>query len=71
MSIKNKAKNITSKEDTLIFINSRTGQILYNKIFEQEIDIIINYNKDLILLSFLTNIFIELEKLCNYKNNKL
>ena len=46
-------KNMLHKNDTLIFINSKTGQILYNKIFENEIKkIILNYIKDLILLSF-------------------
>jgi len=57
-------KIMIHKEDTLIFINSRTGQILYNKIFDQEIKKIIkNYSKDLILLSFYDKLY-----LLNWKN---
>ena len=60
-----KGQTMLRTEKTLIFINSKTSQILYNKNFEFSITIIMNYNKDLLLLGCYTQIY-----LFNWKNHE-
>ena len=61
-----KGKIMLRIKNTLVFINSKTSQILYNKKFEFSISKVINYSKDLLLLGCYEQIY-----LFNWKNYEL
>ena len=53
-----KRKNYVEKKNTLVFINSKTSKIWYNKKFEFSISKVINYSKDLLLLGCYEQIYL-------------